>query len=72
MKNGYEQIVENKQTRADTHLNGISLYQFAVMGIRRGENTVKQPGPGGTFLHIVPGITGFLGGKTPFPCPVFM
>jgi hypothetical protein len=28
MKIGYEQIVENKQTRADTHLNGISLYEF--------------------------------------------
>jgi hypothetical protein len=25
MKNGYEQIVENTQTRTGTHLNGISL-----------------------------------------------
>jgi hypothetical protein len=35
MKNGYEQIVENKQTRADTHLNGINLFPFSTAGQNR-------------------------------------
>ena len=34
MKNGYEQIVENMQTQAGAHLNGISLYA--------NERTVKK------------------------------
>jgi hypothetical protein len=30
MKNGYEQIVENMETRAGTHLNNISLCREAA------------------------------------------
>jgi hypothetical protein len=43
MKIGYEQIVENKQRPADTHLNDISLYPFQCWD-KGGRLYVKQPG----------------------------
>jgi hypothetical protein len=68
MKNAYEQIVENMQTRTCTHLNAIPLCMSAVSALH-GQKFVKQSESGGTFLHKTWGITGFFGGKTPFPVP---
>jgi len=58
MKIGYEQIVENKQRPADTHLNGISLYPFQSPK-KLNRFLVKQPERSGTFIHRLWGITGF-------------
>ena len=70
MKIGYEQIVENKQSHADTHLNGISLYRFCYW-LKEHLFFVKQSAGSGTHIHKRWGITGFLRGKTPHCIPVF-
>lgn len=64
MKIGYEQIVENKQRPADTHLNGISLCLFQYW-YKEDWFYVKQPGRSGTFIHNYPGITRFFREKHP-------
>ena len=42
MKIGYEQIVENMQTRAGTHSKGISLPLFGYLVGFNGKKSVKQ------------------------------
>jgi hypothetical protein len=68
MKNAYEQIVENMQTRTCTHSNGIPL-RTVTISARHGQKFVKQSESGGTFLHKAWSITAFPGGKTPYSGP---